>query len=502
MRMMKIAAAALLATVAFTGVGHAQDVSRDITIAIPVDPNTLDPCNVSTASVGVVARQNIVETLTELDTTDSSIHPRLATSWERIDDLTWRFKLREGVKFHDGTDFKADAVAYTLERLQNKALTCPDRARSSHFEFSTKIIDDHTIDIITSSPQVLIPAYLATIGMSVVGVDMNNQIRNPIGTGPYVFKSWDAQGIVIERFDGYWGEKPEVAKATYVVRSESTVRAAMVKLGEADIGVAIAPQDATEPDLDFGFLNAETTRIRLVMEPPLDDIRVRKALNLAFDHDALIGTVLSADVLPATHEVMPSVVGNDPNIKPWKYDPEEAKRLIEEARADGVPVDQEIRLIGRIGHYPNVEEVLQAITQMWTDVGLNIQLEMMESGQWLKVANMSWRDERPATMIATMHNNSTGDAAPTLGSRYHSSGNQSQTNDPELDRVIDEGNLASGDERRALFEQAHRIIAERIVAGVPMYHMVAYMRVGPRIILHPNSNHAGELALAGIKFKS
>src|SRR3546814_6596482 len=141
----------------------------------------------------------------------------------------------------------------------------------------------------------------------------------------------------------------------------------MVATGEADIAPSIAVQDATDPGTDFSYPNAETTRIRIgTTQAPLNDVRVRKALNLAVDRQAFIGSILSKEVVPASQLVVPTTSGYNADLKPWEYDLDKAKALIEEARADGVPVDQEIRLIGRLNLFPNVTEVLEALTQMWS----------------------------------------------------------------------------------------------------------------------------------------
>src|SRR5690606_9806004 len=135
----------------------------------------------------------------------------------------------------------------------------------------------------------------------------------PVGTGAYVFDTWmNGQEIRLKRNDGYWGGKPEPEGVRYIWRNESAVRAAMVKIGEADIAFNVAPQDADDPELDHSYLNSETTYFRIDLErPPLNDRRVRLALNYAVNRGGFLGTILSTDLIHATQMVMPSIPGHN-----------------------------------------------------------------------------------------------------------------------------------------------------------------------------------------------
>ena len=314
-----------------------------ITIVLSEEPDMVDPCEASRSNVGRIVKQNVTETLTEIDPDDGSITPRLATAWERIDDLTWRFELQEGVTFHDGEPFNAEAVKTAIERTLDERIDCEIRIKFfGGMKVTPVVVDEHTLDIKTAEPAPILPTMMGTMTITSPNTVMGERTRDPIGTGPYRFVSWTpGTSVVLERFADYWGEAPEVAKVTYVFRGESAVRAAMVAAGEADIAPNIAVQDATDPAMDFSYLNSETSSFRIdVTKPPLDDVRVRKALNLAIDRDAMIGTIFSPDVVKATQMVVPSINGHNPNLEPYPYDPEQAKQLLAEAEADGVPVER------------------------------------------------------------------------------------------------------------------------------------------------------------------
>jgi peptide/nickel transport system substrate-binding protein len=479
------------------------DEHAGVTVVLSEELDLVEPCQATRSNIGRVIKQNVVETMTEIDPATGEITPRLATAWEQIDDLTWRFSLREGVKFHDGSDFNADAVIYAIQRTMDETLDCEVRTKFfGNIALTPTAVDDLTIDIATDSPVPILPTMMGTFPIMSSNTPMGEPTRDPVGTGPYLFDNWaPGENITLVRNDDYWGDAPAVEKATYVWRTESAVRAAMISTGEADIAANIAVQDATDPTMDFSYPNSETSRLRIdTTIPPLDDIRVRKALNLAFDRDAVRGTIFSEDVIPSTQLVVPSINGHNPDLQVWSFDPAEAKRLLDEARADGVPVDDEITLLGRINIYPNATEIMEALQAMYTDVGFNVKLQMMEVAEWVDILTKPYAEDRGPVVQQSQHDNNNGDAVFTVYNKYHSEGAQSTTEDPTLDDVVVRAGEATGDERRALFQEAFTIINDDIVSDVPMFHMVGYTRVGPRISFQPDISTNSELHLAKISF--
>jgi peptide/nickel transport system substrate-binding protein len=475
-----------------------------ITIVLSEEPDIIDPCESSRSNVGRVVKQNITETLTEIDPKDGTITPRLATEWQQIDDLTWRFKLRESVTFQDGEPFNAEAVKTAIERTLDDRIDCEIRIKFfGGMEVTPVVVDEHTIDIKTAKPAPIMPTMMGTMTITSPNTVMGERTRDPVGTGPYKFDHWDVgQEIVLTRFDDYWGEQPDVEKVTYVFRTESAVRAAMVATGEADIAPNIAVQDATDPKMDFSYLNSETSRLRIdVNKPPLDDIRVRKALNLGFDRDAMIGTIFSKDVIPATQLVVPSIPGHNPDLKVWPYDPEQAKQLLEEARADGAPIDNEIVLICRTNIYPNSTEACEAIMAMYQAIGLKIRVEMLDAAAWVDWLTKPFADDRPVNIQQGQHDNNNGDPVFTVFNKYHSEGGQSVLSNPDLDKMIEGAEVATGADRIEKWQAVFAKINDEIIADVPMYHMVGYSRVGPDVDFTPDISSNSELQVAHVKLK-
>ena len=510
MNMYRIARASLaLVSLAVSLSAHAQQPpagARDIKIVLATVLDTVEPCNMMTTSdTGIVLRQNIVESLTQLDPATGDILPLLATAWKPLDDSasTWRITLRKGVKFHDGSDFNATAVAAAIQRLFSPQLACRDRIRLfGKNTLTTRVVDPYTIDITSADPLPLMPSYLAQIAMTSPKMGDQQHSQRPVGTGPYELAVWDpSQKLVVKRFGNYWGPRPEVEQATYVWRSEPALRASMVRVGEADIGTAIAMQDATNPKTDFSYLNSETVRIRMLsMAAPLDDIRVRKALNLAVNRNAFIGTILSRGVTPASQYMIPSTVGYNKSLKVWPYDPEQAKRLLKEAKAAGVPVDKEIILYGGAHQHANAAEMLESMVQMWQAVGFNIKLRMIEKVQFGGMRRKPYAPNRPPTLYHEQHDNASGDAIFTMNVYYHSSGQLGDISDARIDKLIDEGSRTTGEPRRKAFEEVNRIVQQEIVPDVMLFHMADQIRVSERLNYRPNNMTGGKLELKGIRF--
>jgi peptide/nickel transport system substrate-binding protein len=478
------------------GPANAASEPGTITIVVPAEPDGLDAGNTSRGNVGQVLMRNVFETLTERNPVDSSIAPRLATSWKQIDANTWHFFLRKGVKFHDGADFNANAVVFNIKRVNENKI---DPANRSLFliniKMDAKVVDSNTVEIKTEKFEPLLPTLMGIMSVCSPNTPADKVTRNPIGTGPYKLVTWDAgKQIVLERFDGYWGKQPPIKKAVYIWRTESAVRAAMVEVGEADLAPDIAKQDAKRPDMDYSYLNSETTHLIIhASEPPLNDKRVRMALNYAVDRNTIRGSILTKDVIPATQIIGPSIFGYNPELKAWPYDPKKARQLLDEARKDGVPVDKEILMVGRIGNFPGSDELLEAVMTMYKAVGLNAKLKAVEVGVYRPYQNKPY-PPGPYILQAS-HDNNKGDATFSVFNNYHSKGLQSHISDNKLDEMIEKAQLALGDERRTLWRAVFKRIHEDIVPSVMLFHMVGYARVGKRINYKPSMATNNELQL-------
>ena len=480
----------------------AQD-GDDVTIVLGEDIDLVEPCMATRSNIGRIIMQNVNETLTQYDVkSGQGVLPRLAELWEDQGNGTWRFNLRQGVTFSDGSTFDAGDVEHSFERAMSDQLTCETPRYFGDTKLSFNVVDDHTIDITAEPAQPILPLLLSLV--TIVPSEMPVEFtREPVGTGPFTLASWEpGQSIVLERRDDYWGEAPAVAKATYVFRTDPAVAAAMVAQGEADLAPSIAAVDATNPDTDVSYLNSETLYLRLDSAiDPISDKRVREALNMAIDRDAFIGTLLPEGVVSAVAMVPPTTLGWNPDVEQYPYDPEKAAALLEEAKADGVPVDTTLYLIGRSNLFPGVVEVVEAIQQMLQDVGFTVEVQMVEVAQQEELYSKPFKEGRPPQMLAVQHDNSRGDPVFSMFFKYASEGRQSGIADPKVDEMIAKATAATGEERTEAWQEVFAYLHDEVVPDVLLFHMVSFARVGDRIDFAPTIATNSQLELADITFK-
>src|SRR5690606_24479365 len=184
----------------------------------------------------------------------------------------------------------------------------------------------------------------------------------------------------------------------------------------------------------------------------------------------------------------------------YVYDPERAMALLEEARADGVPVDEPILLIGRTNIHANSTESMETVMAMFQAVGLNINLRMTEIGEWREYHNRPYPDGRQPVIVQTMHDNNRGDAAFSLGPKYTCEGTNAAMCDPEIDQLIQEATEMDdgrGPAMAAIFEKLYH----EWVPDVYLFHMVSYARVGERVEYEPNLLTGIEIRVEDVNFK-
>ena len=498
-------AAALMLTscgVPSTAPNGGSDAST-VRIVLPEEPPTLEPCMNPQSSTGRVVRGNITEGLTFRDPATSEVKPMLATEWHQDSPDTWVFTLREGVKFHDGSDFNAEAVAATIKRDLDPALACDVVPQYfGEISLTTSVVDEHTIEIKTSAVDPILPLRISFVGITPTSTDTKAKVREAVGTGPYQFAKWDAgTRLTLDRFDDYWGEKPDFAKVDYVWRSEASIRTAMVESGEADVATTLTPQDKDKAGAVV-FQTNETAYLRMdPTQAPLDDIRVRQAVNYAIDRASLLDSVFGGVGEIASQLVPEGVVGHNADIKPYEFDIDKAKDLIAEAKADGVAVDTPITLIGRNGIYPNATEAMEVVQAELAEIGLNVKIEMLEVNAWLEYLLRPFPAGIGATILQAQHGNQAGDASFTMSNNYGSDGGQSTYGTDALDKLIRDAETASDADRQAAFAKALKYQDDEIVRDAVLFRVGGVIAVSPRISYTPDSATYDEMRVAEMRLK-
>jgi peptide/nickel transport system substrate-binding protein len=229
---------------------------------------------------------------------------------------------------------------------------------------------------------------------------------------------------------------------------------------------------------------------------------VRKALNYAVDRKGMLGTILPKESQLAAQMVMPSIPGHNYELdkEQYNYDPEKAKLLLAQARADGVPVDRQIDLIGYAAEFPNEDEYIQAVYKMYKDVGLNVKLSNMAPGPYHKMNDRPYPEDRGPTLLQSSHDNNSGDPVFSVSFKYGCGGATSMYCNPALDKEIAQASTLGGAERVAAWKKIFAELYKDDVPSVWMYHMVGFTRVNPRIDFVPDVTTNAELHVQNIHF--
>ncbi|SDS55497.1 peptide/nickel transport system substrate-binding protein [Pseudarthrobacter equi] len=475
--------------------GSAADTVR---VVLGQEPPTLEACESNLTSTGVVVRSNVTEPLIERNPQSGELEPKLATEWKATSDREWTLKLREGVNFQDGTPFNAEAAAFTIDRAVNSKLGCNVEGYVfGDADLDVKAVDATTLTVTTPEPDPILPLRLSFLEVVPMSTSTTEKVREPIGTGPYKIESWDAgQKISLSSWDGYWGDKPAYSKAEYQWRSESSVRAAMITSGEADIAMGLSPDDNIG-DLGVDYPNNETVALRMdANEAPLNDIRIRQAVNYAIDKEGIVNSLYQGKHQVAAQLVPEGIVGHNSGLKGWPFDLEKAKSLVAEAKAEGVDTSKQISLVVRSAQFPKITELAQVLQEQLSQAGLNVKLKMLETSQHLTYQVRPFAEDEGAVALMTQHGNQAGDAAFTVDQYMLSTGAQSYFGTPEFDAMIRKADAASGDARQKAFEEVFAYQNDKVVQFAHISHQTGILGKAKSVSYTPNSSSGDELRIS------
>ena len=463
--------------------------AQTLTMGVRGGPESMDP-HFSALGSHAEAAKHIFDTLV-WSGTDLQIEPGLATSWAPVDEDTWEFKLREGVKFHDGSDFDAEDVKFSIERIP--VVTGPTTtAIYVRRVASVNIIDPYTIHINTDGQAATLPNDF--IRLFIVSSEAAADYSTPetaaggfnsgaatIGTGPYKYVSWEPKGdLVLARNDDYW--RGQGAWET-VIRKEipnDSSRLAALKAGQVDVINYVSSVDylALQQDADIDAVigdsvyimnlqldqREDTPLVRAIdgsdlPENPFRDLKVRQAIDYAIDRETMVEIVLEGLGKPANQMMPVDFFGSNADIPMPIYDPAKAKALLAEAGyADGFEVD----LYCTADRLPGDGAICQGLGQMLTQVGIKTNVNAISRTVYFPAqARLEY------SMFMNGWGTLTGEASYTLGALAHSNDpdaklgafNRIEYMNPEVDVLLQAAATEMDeDQRRATYEEAMAMI--------------------------------------------
>jgi peptide/nickel transport system substrate-binding protein len=419
--------ACLLALLLAASTAYAQPAQ--IVISQPAEATTMDPGR-STQVLTVNYFINLYDTLTRWDTA-LQLQPGLATSWKNVNETTWEFTLRPGVRFHDGAPLTTEDVKATLERnlVPGKTVVTPGFTTIEAVQIASPTV----IRIITKKADPLIPVRMAQMGSQILPARLTTDegvkelARRPVGTGAYRFVEWvKDERLVMEANRDWWGwegKAPAVERVVWKPIPDEFPRIVALEKGEVDIITNLPPDRmkgiadgrgtriVTVPASRFVVLSMNTT------QPPLSDKRVRQAMTYALDVPAIIKNLYAGMGKPFSGGVADTDFGYNAALKPYPYDPAKAKALLAQAGyANGI----DIIVHAGMGTMVNDKALIETVVDMWNRVGIRGRIEMMEMGARQRMLND--RAVPPSGLLLGNPQSTLLDADGSLWRIFHPSG--------------------------------------------------------------------------------
>ncbi|WP_458093735.1 ABC transporter substrate-binding protein [Roseomonas sp. WA12] len=492
-KIVSVAAAAALSAFALPGAAGAQTLN----LAVGAPVTSLDP-HYHALSPNYAVADMLFDSLTAFDAR-ARIEPRLALSWTPISESVWEFKLRPGVKFHNGNDFTAEDVAFTIARVP----TVPN-SPSSYGIYTraiqrVEVVDPLTVRFHTNGPYPLLPVDLGQIQMLDSETHANplteefNSGRLAIGTGPFRMTSYrSGDRIEYTRNDAYFGNRPHWQRVNYRMITNDAARTAALLSGDVDFIDQVPTSDIAKLRGDQRVQLSEVDGLRLIFlaldhsrdgstpfitdndgkplpRNPLRDVRVRQALSLSIDRQAITDRVMEGASSPTTQLLPPTAFGALPDRRVPRADADAARRLLAEA---GYPQGFRITLHGPNDRYMNDARIIQAIGQMWTRIGVRTAVE----GQpWATFVARAGRQELSAMLVGW--GTSSGEPTSPLRSllatatpaRGWGGSNRGRYSNPAMDAKLDEGLRTLDDARREAVLREATTIAMDDVGIIPIH---------------------------------
>jgi len=488
---MRLLRALLAASLLWFSPAHA----GELRIGLAADVTSMDP-HFLNLQPNINIGWHVFDALTHVDE-NARLIPGLAVSWRAIDPTTWEFKLRRGVRFHDGSELTAEDVVFSIERT----LQVPN---GQFRPFTQRIVakeipDPYTLRLKTAAPYAMVPYDLdsvfvvskkAAAGARPEDFDSGKAM---IGSGPFRFVRF-ARGDRVElaRNDRYWAGATIWDKVTFRIVPTDPARVAGLLSGELDLIEQVPTADLPRIRRDAKLATAGRVSWRTIFfhldqrehvtgltdkagrplaRNPFRDIRVRRALSKAIDRRAIAEHLMDGAALPASNLVSPPVFGYAPDLEPETYDPEGAKRLLAEA---GYPDGFAMTLAAPNNRYVNDDQIAQAVAQMLARAGIRARVEVYPINAYLPkavkhefaFAMLGWGSFSADLALRAL-------VATADSKRGFGAFNWSGYTNPRIDELLEKGFASVDDKRREELAREAMRLAMRDCAVIPLHHQIA-----------------------------
>jgi dipeptide transport system substrate-binding protein len=517
----------LMAATAMVALAAGAAQAKQLVYCSEASPAHFDPGPVTGGNDFDASAHTIFERLVEFAPGSTEVIPALAESWDISEDgKEYTFHLRPGVKWHTQSyftptrDLNADDVVFSFERQwkeDNKWHNYLEGMTWDYFQgmdmpkylASIEKVDDLTVKITLTEPNAPMLANLAMQFASIVSKEYADQLEasgdmaafstQPVGTGPFQFVDYQLDTVIrYSAFPDYWDGKQPIDDLIFAITTDASVRAQRLIAGECDIMPYPAPADleALKADanltvqeqegLNIGYLAYNTT------QAPFDDVRVRKALNMAVDKEAIIDAVFDGNATPAVNPIPPTMWSYNTAIEDDAYDPEAAKALLAEAGIENLSMKVWAMPVSR-PYNPDARRMAELIQADYAAIGVTAEIVSMEWGEYLAQSLLPDRDG--AVLLGWTGDNGDPDnfLAVLLGCDAVGSANRAQWCNEEFDDLIQRAKVTSDQaERTALYEEA-QVVFKREAPWLTVAHSTVFMPMSTKVsgyVMDPKGTHA------------
>lgn len=499
-------------------------------------PEGFDPAPYTSGTTFDASAHAVYNRLAQFVPGTTEVEPALAESWDVSEDgLEYTFHLRQGVTFHSNSrftptrDFNADDVIFSFERQGKADNPWHNYIAGVSYEYyssmemdnlikSIEKIDDYTVKFTLNQPEA---PFMANIAMPFVSIvsreyadvldaagareDLNNV---PVGTGPFKFVAYQKDAVIrYQRNDDYWGEVPKIENLVFAITPDAAVRLQKLRAGECHLMPYPSPADIDgirndpnlkldeQPGLNVGYLAFNTT------VAPFDDARVRKALNMAMDKQAMVDAVYQGHAEVAKNPIPPTMWGYNDAIEDDVYDPEAAKALLTEAGVSNLSLEVWAMPVQR-PYMPNARRAAEMIQSDFSKIGVNVEVVSYEWGEYLKKSMES--DRAGAVILGWTGDNGDPDnflsVLLSCASANQAGANRAFWCDEEFSDLLARAKTSSDhDERVRLYEEA-QVIFKREAPWATLAHSTQYVPMARNVVGFVQSP-LGDYAFEGVSFE-